>query len=32
MNQAFDADPGRVWYPKDLLAIAFKHDPYFAPR
>ncbi len=25
------AEPGKVWQPKDLLAIAFKHPPYFAP-
>lgn len=25
------AEPEKVWQPKDLLAIAFKHPPYFAP-
>ena len=25
------AQPGKVWQPQDLLAIAFKHQPYFAP-
>ena len=30
-NQALFADPYKVWNPNDLLAIAFKHPPYFAP-
>jgi D-alanyl-D-alanine carboxypeptidase len=25
------ADPGKVWDTKDLIAIAFRHRPYFAP-
>lgn len=25
------AQPSRVWQPKELLAIAFQHPPYFAP-
>jgi D-alanyl-D-alanine carboxypeptidase len=29
--QALLADPYKVWDPKALLAIAFKHPPYFAP-
>ncbi|MFL5693913.1 MAG: serine hydrolase domain-containing protein [Ktedonobacteraceae bacterium] len=30
-DQALLADPGKVWNPKDLVAIAFQHPPYFAP-
>jgi D-alanyl-D-alanine carboxypeptidase len=29
--QASLADPYKVWQPEELLAIAFKHPPYFAP-
>jgi D-alanyl-D-alanine carboxypeptidase len=29
--QAFFADPYKVWTPQELLAIAFKHQPVFAP-
>ncbi len=29
--QAELADPYKVWDPQELLAIAFKHPPYFAP-
>ena len=29
--QALLADPYKVWQPEELLAIAFKHRPYFAP-
>jgi CubicO group peptidase (beta-lactamase class C family) len=29
--QATLADPYKVWQPEELLAIAFKHPPYFAP-
>jgi D-alanyl-D-alanine carboxypeptidase len=29
--QASLADPYKVWDPQELLAIAFKHPPYFAP-
>jgi CubicO group peptidase (beta-lactamase class C family) len=29
--QALLANPHKVWDPGDLLAIAFKHPPYFAP-
>ncbi|WP_434040979.1 MULTISPECIES: serine hydrolase domain-containing protein [Sorangium] len=25
------ADPGRVWSPEEIVAIAAEHDPYFAP-
>jgi D-alanyl-D-alanine carboxypeptidase len=30
-QEAFRTDPYRVWQPNELLAIAFKHPPYFAP-
>jgi D-alanyl-D-alanine carboxypeptidase len=30
-GEAFGTDPYKVWQPKELLAIAFKHPPYFAP-
>jgi len=30
-QQAFFANPSKVWQPSELLAIAFKHPPYFAP-
>jgi D-alanyl-D-alanine carboxypeptidase len=26
-----DADPGKVWTPQEILAIAFRHPPQFAP-
>jgi D-alanyl-D-alanine carboxypeptidase len=26
-----DADPGRAWTPQEVLAIAFRHPPQFAP-
>jgi D-alanyl-D-alanine carboxypeptidase len=29
--QALLADPYKVWAPQQLLAVAFKHAPYFAP-
>ena len=29
--QAVLADPYRAWSPNELLAVAFKHPPYFAP-
>jgi D-alanyl-D-alanine carboxypeptidase len=29
--QAFLADPYKAWRPNDLVAVAFKHPPYFAP-
>jgi D-alanyl-D-alanine carboxypeptidase len=29
--QALLADPYKVWQPEELLAIAFAHQPYFAP-
>jgi D-alanyl-D-alanine carboxypeptidase len=28
---AMDADPGKVWAPQEVLAIAFRHPPQFAP-
>jgi CubicO group peptidase (beta-lactamase class C family) len=31
MNQALDETPTRVWSPDELLAIAFRQPPYFAP-
>jgi D-alanyl-D-alanine carboxypeptidase len=30
-NQTLDSDSGKVWDLKDLLAIGFTHEPYFAP-
>jgi D-alanyl-D-alanine carboxypeptidase len=30
-DRAFLADPYKAWDPKELVAIAFKHPPYFAP-
>ena len=30
-NETNDAEPGKVLDPKELLAIAFQHQPYFAP-
>ncbi len=30
-QQALIADPGKVWDPKELVSIAFRHQPYFAP-
>jgi D-alanyl-D-alanine carboxypeptidase len=30
-DQAGLADPYKVWQPSELLAVAFKHPPYFAP-
>jgi D-alanyl-D-alanine carboxypeptidase len=29
--QALLANPYKVWQPEELLAVAFKHPPYFAP-
>ncbi len=29
--QAHVTDPYRTWQPTELLAVAFKHQPYFAP-
>jgi D-alanyl-D-alanine carboxypeptidase len=31
LSAAMDADPGKAWTPQDLLAIAFRHPPQFAP-
>jgi D-alanyl-D-alanine carboxypeptidase len=28
---AIDATPGKVWTPKEVLDIAFRHPPQFAP-
>jgi D-alanyl-D-alanine carboxypeptidase len=30
-QQALLADPYKMWQPEELLAVAFKHPPYFAP-
>ncbi|AHH19086.1 beta-lactamase domain-containing protein [Nocardia nova SH22a] len=31
LAEAMDADPGRVWRPGELLAMAYAHPPYFPP-
>jgi D-alanyl-D-alanine carboxypeptidase len=31
LAESLDHDPTRVWTPEELLAIAFKHPPAFAP-
>jgi D-alanyl-D-alanine carboxypeptidase len=31
VQENFGTDPYKVWTPQELLAIAFKHPPYFAP-
>lgn len=31
LAEAMDADPGRVWQPDELLALAYAHPPYFPP-
>jgi D-alanyl-D-alanine carboxypeptidase len=31
ISKAMDTDPGRVWTPAELLAIAFAHQPNFPP-
>lgn len=31
LNQAMDSDPGRAYSPDELLAIAFKRPPLYAP-
>ena len=31
LNRALDSDPTREWTPKQLLRLAFRHPPYFAP-
>ncbi len=31
VNQVLDADPGKAWTPEELLAVAFRNPPYFAP-
>lgn len=30
-NQTLDTEPQKVWTPKELLQIAFQHQPYFSP-
>jgi D-alanyl-D-alanine carboxypeptidase len=31
LSAAMDADPGKAWTPQEVLAIAFRHPPQFAP-
>jgi D-alanyl-D-alanine carboxypeptidase len=31
LSAAMDADPGKSWTPQEVLAIAFRHPPQFAP-
>ena len=31
VNQVLDADPGKAWTTDELLAVAFRHPPYFPP-
>jgi CubicO group peptidase (beta-lactamase class C family) len=31
LSAALDADPAKAWTPQDVLAIAFRHPPQFAP-
>jgi D-alanyl-D-alanine carboxypeptidase len=31
LSAAMDAEPGKVWTPQEVLAIAFRHPPQFAP-
>jgi D-alanyl-D-alanine carboxypeptidase len=31
LNTALDDEPEKVWTPEELLALAFVHEPYFAP-
>ena len=31
LSAALDADPAKVWTPQDVLALAFRHPPQFAP-
>ncbi|SDW34758.1 D-alanyl-D-alanine carboxypeptidase [Arthrobacter sp. cf158] len=31
LNTAMDKEPQRVWQPEELIALAFAHQPYFAP-
>jgi D-alanyl-D-alanine carboxypeptidase len=31
LSAAMDADPRKMWTPQDVLAIAFRHPPQFAP-
>jgi D-alanyl-D-alanine carboxypeptidase len=31
LNQSLDTNPGKVWTPDELLALAFEHPPYFPP-
>jgi D-alanyl-D-alanine carboxypeptidase len=32
ISASLDAEPAKVWTPEEVLAIAFKHPPYFPPR
>lgn len=31
LNSAMDTDPQRAWQPDELLALAYRHPPYFPP-
>lgn len=31
VNQILDSDPGKAWTTDELLAVAFRHPPYFPP-
>ncbi|MBT2595853.1 serine hydrolase [Arthrobacter sp. ISL-72] len=31
VNQVLDADPGKAWSTEELLAVAFRNQPYFPP-
>jgi D-alanyl-D-alanine carboxypeptidase len=31
LSAVMDADPGKAWTPQEVLAIAFRHPPQFAP-
>lgn len=31
MNATLDAEPSKAWQPKEMLAIALRYPPYFAP-
>ena len=31
LSASMDADPGKAWTPQEVLAIAFRHPPQFAP-
>ena len=31
LNKSLDENPGKVWTPEELLALAYQHPPYFPP-